>query len=189
MNGAFANQRHGREVTGVELGPEMVEGAHEHLHAVHVADLNQASRATLIGGERFDLIVFGDVREHLVDRWATLAEARALLGESGSIISALPSEGHYSSLVSLLLLRRRPFRAPGVHDSTHLRFFARRNLLEPYECAGLAVPRRRRKLRLFDPSPLNRLAKFLDFPPPRAHLAHPYIHCLGVRAPAAAALP
>lgn len=189
-SGSFLAQRHGSQVTGVELDPDMAQVARERLHAVHVADLNKTSLAALLGGERFDLIVFGDVLEHLVDPWAALADARALLSEGGSIIASLPNVGHYSTLLSLLFMRRWPYRERGIHDRTHLRFFTRKNLLELYASAGLSVLREQRKLRLLEaPSPLNRLAKAFDFPPFRSYFTFQYIHRLGVRTATAPTLP
>lgn len=183
-SGVFLNERHGSQVTGVELDPEMAKVARERLHAVHVADLNKTSLSALVGDERFDLIVFGDVLEHLIDPWATLAEARVLLGDGGSIIASLPNVGHYSTLMSLVLQRRWPYRERGIHDRTHLRFFTRKNLFELYASAGLTVLREQRKLRLLEqPSPINRLAKLFDFPPFRSYFTFQYIHRLAVRAP------
>jgi 2-polyprenyl-3-methyl-5-hydroxy-6-metoxy-1,4-benzoquinol methylase len=185
-NGELLRQRYGSEVTGIEFDAGMAALARDKLFKVFVADLNKTSLSELLPRERYDLIVFGDVLEHLIDPWTTLKEARGLLKEGGTILTSLPNVGHYSTLLSLLLFRRWPYRERGIHDRTHLRFFTRRNLLELYAQAGLEVRREERKLRLIEaPSPLNRCAKWLDFPPFRYYLTFQYIHLLGV-APRAA---
>lgn len=177
--GEFLRARHGSQVTGIELDAGMAEIARNKLLAVHVADLNRTSLAELLPGERYDLILFGDVLEHLVDPWAALRDARSLLNERGIIVASLPNVAHYSTLINLALFRRWPYRERGIHDRTHLRFFTRKNLLELYAQAGLCVLRERRKLRLIEtPSPWNAAARWLDFHPFRSYLTFQYIHLL-----------
>jgi 2-polyprenyl-3-methyl-5-hydroxy-6-metoxy-1,4-benzoquinol methylase len=185
-NGELLRHRYGSQVTGIEFDSGMASLARDKLFAVHLADLNKTSLSELLPSARYDLIVFGDVLEHLIDPWTTLSQARSLLKDGGTILTSLPNVGHYSTLLSLLLFRRWPYRERGIHDRTHLRFFTRRNLLELYAQAGLTMRREERKLRLVEaPSPLNRCAKWLDFPPFRYYLTFQYIHLLGV-APQAA---
>jgi 2-polyprenyl-3-methyl-5-hydroxy-6-metoxy-1,4-benzoquinol methylase len=180
--GDYLRVRYGSKVTGIEIDAAMAESAKSKLFAVHVADLNRTSLRAIVPTERYDLILFGDLLEHLVDPWSTLSEARAMLNEGGIILTSLPNVAHYSTLLSLLMFRRWPYRDRGIHDRTHLRFFTRKNLLELYEQAGLSILCERRKLRLLEaPSPLNVAAKWLDFPPFRAYFTFQYIHLLAAR--------
>lgn len=177
--GAVLHERYGSRVTGIEVDAGMVEVARTRLSAVHLADLNAQSLPAVVGSERYDLIHFGDVLEHLVDPWTTLAQARTLLTRHGRIIASLPNVGHWSTIANLLFLQRWPYRDRGIHDRTHLRFFTRESLNELYRTAGLSVVRERRKLRLIEHrSPVNRIARYFDFPPFRRYLTFQYMHLL-----------
>lgn len=179
-SGELLRDRHGSRVTGIELDPRMAEVARQRLFAVHVADLNQSSISEVVGSERYDLILLGDVLEHLIDPWGTLAQAQRLLSPGGRIIASLPNVAHYSTIVSLMFFRRWPYRDRGIHDRTHLRFFTRKNLVDLYAGAGLSIAREHRKLRLLEaPSPINAMARWLDFQPFRTYLTFQYIHLLG----------
>ena len=104
---------------------------------------------------------------------------RSLLNANGTIVTSFPNVGHFSTLLSLLVFRRWPYRDRGIHDRTHLRFFTRKNLLELYAAAGLSVVEEQRKLRLIEsPSALNRYAGWLDFFPFRSYLTFQYLHVL-----------
>lgn len=177
--GGYLKARHGCEVVGVEIDERMAELARAHLDRVHVGDLNRTTLIELLGPEPFDLIFLGDVLEHLVDPWTTLAHARSLLTDSGRIVASLPNVSHVSTLASLLFTQRWPYRDRGLHDRTHLRFFTRKNLVELYAQAGLVIEEEQRNLRLIDPvASINRLAKLFDFPPLRGYFTYQYLHRL-----------
>ena len=53
----------------------------------------------------FDLVIFADSLEHMIDPWAALAKARALLKPDGVLLLSLPNVGHYSVLRDLLMGR------------------------------------------------------------------------------------
>lgn len=178
--GARLKQLYSSHVEGIELDPSMAEHARSRLDSVYVADLNQVDLEAVLPAADYDLILFGDVLEHLVDPWAALATARARLATGGTIVVSLPNIRHYTTLLNLAVLGRWPYRDRGIHDRTHLRFFTRSALAELYGSAGLGVLAERRTLRLVEQgSPINRFAKFLDFPPFRSYLTFQYLHRLG----------
>jgi len=180
--GGYLKATHGCAVVGVEIDERMAEVARTQLDSVHVGDLNRTSLPELVGPERFDLILLGDVLEHLVDPWAALAHCRALLSDSGRIVASLPNISHVSTLASLIFTQRWPYRDRGLHDRTHLRFFTRKNLLELYASAGLEIEAEQRNLRLIDPvASINVLAKAFDFPPLRGYFTYQYLHRLRAR--------
>ena len=180
--GGYLKAQHGSTVVGVEIDERMAEVARTHLDQVIVGDLNRTSLLDLVGDQRFDLIFFGDVLEHLIDPWATLAAARALLAAEGRIIVSLPNINHITTLASLVFRQRWPYRDRGLHDRTHLRFFTRKNLLELYDSAGLEIEAENRNLRIIDPvASVNVVAKLFDFPPLRSYFTYQYLHRLRVR--------
>jgi 2-polyprenyl-3-methyl-5-hydroxy-6-metoxy-1,4-benzoquinol methylase len=178
-NGRYLEERKGCRVTGVELDPAMAEEASRKISKVVVADLNERALRDVIADASFDVILLGDVIEHLVDPWSTLADAKGVLREGGRIVISVPNVCHYSTILSLIVLRRWPYRDRGIHDRSHLRFFTRKNLLEMYRSCGLEIERELRNLRIVERiSKANRVAMIFDFPPFRTYFTFQYLHRL-----------
>lgn len=133
---AYAAQ--GCTVTGVELVPKTAAEARTHLDEVIEADLNVTALADIFPGRDFDVIVFGDVLEHLMDPGAVLRSAVGLLATGGAVVMSLPNVAHGS--VRLALLQGRwDYRETGLLDRTHLRFFTRESVVQMVADAGLDV--------------------------------------------------
>lgn len=88
--------------------------------------------------ERFDLVCFNDVLEHVVDPWATLGAATELLNPGGHVLAAIPSI-QYAPVTISLLRGRWDYTDEGTLDRTHVRFFTRRSMVEMFDQAGLEV--------------------------------------------------
>jgi len=144
----------GLRVTGIERDPKLANQAAVQLDDVLTGDAMELLAELEHARSRFDLVLCGDVLEHLADPWTTLRHLRALC-PTGYVVVSLPNIAHVSTIVSLLGARW-PYRDRGIHDRTHLRFFARKNLPELYASAGFVEVRRRTHHRLIErPSPLN----------------------------------
>ena len=126
----------------------MAEVARKSLDNVSEADLNVVSLAALVGEERFDDVVFGDILEHLIDPWRALRDAAAVLRPEGKVLTSIANVSHVSTLWCLVVRGRWPHQTRGIHDRTHLRFFTRRTLLELFAQAELEVEVERRNVRL-----------------------------------------
>ena len=129
---------YGNTVTGVEYDAEAAAEAEPHLHRVVVADLDQVDLAEAVGGDCFDVIVFGDVLEHLRDPLPSLRAARRMLNPGGYIVISIPNIAHGDVRMSLLLGRFR-YGNLGLLDTTHLRFFTRQSLQELLADAGFVA--------------------------------------------------
>ncbi|GAA2493540.1 class I SAM-dependent methyltransferase [Terrabacter carboxydivorans] len=92
----------------------------------------------LTGEERFDLVCFNDVLEHVVDPWATLGAATDLLQPGGHVLAAIPSI-QYAPVTISLLRGRWDYTDEGTLDRTHVRFFTRGTMTEMFDRAGLDV--------------------------------------------------
>jgi 2-polyprenyl-3-methyl-5-hydroxy-6-metoxy-1,4-benzoquinol methylase len=177
--GRYLADKFGAKVWGVEYDGAMAEVARSGLVDVWQADLNKDSLRSFPHTAEYDLIICGDILEHLIDPWLVLKEAADLLAPGGHILTSLPNIGHYTTLMHLAFLREWPYRKRGLHDRTHLRFFTRRNLAQMYAQAGLAVKAEKRNLRLWESGgPLDFLAKAVDFFPFRSFVTFQYIHLL-----------
>lgn len=178
--GGYLRHARGARVHGIEGDPRMAEVARGMLDHVDEGDLNKASLSDLVGDRRFDVIVFGDILEHLIDPWWVLAEATALLRPGGRVITSIPNVSHLSTIWSLAVRGHWPYRSRGIHDRTHLRFFTKRNLVELYGDAGLEVEAERRNVRLREAGDgwLGFIDPLLDLWPWRRLFVFQYLHVL-----------
>jgi SAM-dependent methyltransferase len=85
----------------------------------------------------FDLLLMGEVLEHLPDPEATLRRLARLLKPGGEALASTPNIGHWR-IVAGLLAGRFDYEAQGVMDRTHLKWFTPRSLRRAFEDAGLA---------------------------------------------------
>jgi len=117
----------GNTVCGVEYDAGAAEQARPHLETLLVGDLENVDLVEGFGEGSFDVVVFGDVLEHLRDPLAVLRQARPLLKPGGSVVISVPNVAHGD--VRLALLRGRfEYRNLGLLDETHVRFFTRESL-------------------------------------------------------------
>lgn len=130
-------ERPGIEVRGVEPVPDVAARARSVLDDVHVG---QAEDALPADWPRPDCVIFADVLEHLVDPWAAVRRARALLEPGGALVVSIPNVLHHS-VVADLVRGRFDYRDAGVLDRTHLRFFTAATARELIEQAGFAIER------------------------------------------------
>lgn len=159
-NGAFLKEkRPAARATGIELDRAMAAVAAEKLDEVLVGDAREKLGELSARRERFDLVLLGDVLEHLVDPWGALGIVRTLC-PAGQVLVSLPNVAHFTTLLTLGLRGYFPYRDRGIHDRTHLRFFGRANLPELFGGAGFALDELRLRYRVTErPSRLNRMTE------------------------------
>ena len=173
---ALKQSREDLRVQGIEINPDMANVAREHLDEVIEEDINSVLERRALGTTRFDCIILADVLEHLVDPWTTLRLLGEQLEPGGAVVASLPNVRHYTTLMSLFFLKRWPYRDRGIHDRTHLRFFAQRNVIDLFECAGLTITSMNRQYRVLEaPYRLNRYSRVLALPPLRDLLTFQYL--------------
>jgi 2-polyprenyl-3-methyl-5-hydroxy-6-metoxy-1,4-benzoquinol methylase/outer membrane murein-binding lipoprotein Lpp len=127
----------GCTVSGVEVDAAAAEQARSLLQDLVVGDLEQLDLAAELGTGRFDVVVLGDVLEHLRDPLPVLRSVRPLLAQGGYVVMSIPNVAHGAVRVSLLK-GRFDYRPLGLLDTTHLRFFTRESLTALLHDAGLA---------------------------------------------------
>jgi 2-polyprenyl-3-methyl-5-hydroxy-6-metoxy-1,4-benzoquinol methylase/glycosyltransferase involved in cell wall biosynthesis len=126
----------GHEVWGVEPFEEAAAKAKEVLHYVHVGFIQEFF---LQNKEiRFDVIVFGDVLEHLTDPVDVLKQAAEFLNENGIVVASIPNVAHIA-IRAMMLEGRWDYSDLGILDRTHLRFFTRNTLVDLFSESNYEV--------------------------------------------------
>lgn len=92
-----------------------------------VGDIESPELYKQISAERFDVIAFGDVLEHLRDPEGALVKMRGLLTPEGYVVASIPNVAHRSVRLSLLFGEFN-YADAGLLDRTHLRFFTRKTI-------------------------------------------------------------
>lgn len=128
----------GHRVTGVEPDAPSAQAARERLTEVFAGGFDAFLDAH--PDRDFDVVVFGDVLEHLVDPVDALQRARRHLRPGGSIVVSVPNVAH-GSVRAMLLEGRWDYADKGILDHTHLRFFTRTGLAQLLADAGFALER------------------------------------------------
>ncbi len=124
-------------VTAVEYDAAAAADLEGIAERVVVGDLNHpATLSNLEPG--FEVILAGDVLEHLIDPHAVLARAAQLLAPEGRVVISLPHVGHVDVRLALLS-GRFDYRPWGLLDRTHLRFFTIDTIREMVHAAGLSI--------------------------------------------------
>lgn len=109
-------------LAGIELDPEAAREGAPFFDRAIVGDLLEGLRGPWPGP--FDVVVAGDILEHLPDPEVALRIVRSLLAPDGILLASLPNVANVTVRASLLLGRFR-YAPRGILDATHLRFFTR----------------------------------------------------------------
>jgi len=138
-NGALMKRAGAREVIGIELDADACTKARKHLDQVLPGDLTDVD-LTPIADRPFDVVLMIDVLEHLVDPAATLRRMTALLKPGGLVVASIPNVAHVW-VIANLLAKRWPQKDRGIFDRTHVRFFAKRDMVALLHSADLEIVR------------------------------------------------
>jgi 2-polyprenyl-3-methyl-5-hydroxy-6-metoxy-1,4-benzoquinol methylase len=129
----------GNVVWGADSAAEVQELASERLDRFILADVTSPqAMAEALGDERFGVIVFADVLEHLPDPVATLRLYAPYLEPDGRLIVSVPNVAVWYVRLGMLL-GRFDYTPTGTLDRTHLRFFTRKTLARALADAGFEV--------------------------------------------------
>ena len=128
------------DVIGVEIDAAAAEQARAYCREVHVLDLNAPESIGNLGSGAFDVVLLGDVLEHLVRPDATLLKLRPVLSPQGTLVISLPNVVHWVTRQEILFGQFN-YESWGTLDHTHLRFFTTRSARALIEAAGYRITR------------------------------------------------
>jgi 2-polyprenyl-3-methyl-5-hydroxy-6-metoxy-1,4-benzoquinol methylase len=136
--GAGLRRAGATHLTGIEVVPEQAELARAHYDHVVAAPV-EAALEELDGP--FDTILCLDVLEHLVDPERVMRDLHRVAAPGARLQVSLPNARHVSLLTDLVVRGTFGYTEWGHRDSTHLRWFTRRDIVDAMERNGWAVQR------------------------------------------------
>jgi O-antigen biosynthesis protein len=148
-------EEQGAEVIGLDVSVDAVAIASTRITKAMVADVEVDELPELLANS-FDLILCGDVLEHLRFTEHVLARLRGWIAPDGKLVVSVPNATHFSVLRELLLRRNWRYEDGGMFDRGHYRLFTRRSLVRLLDEHGFVVdevtsirrlPRRARLVR------------------------------------------
>ena len=126
----------GCNVVGIELDPDAAEVAEQWAEHVVVGDIDEGDVWNYVKDESFDVVVLGDVLEHLRDPLGSLRQAVRKIKPTGYVVTSLPNIAHGD--VRIACSRGDSgTRETGLLDRTHMRFFTLETIRELLSQAGL----------------------------------------------------
>jgi 2-polyprenyl-3-methyl-5-hydroxy-6-metoxy-1,4-benzoquinol methylase len=127
------------KVTGVEYVAQAAERARPYCQQLVIGDVEKSEVLDQLSG-LYDVILAGDILEHLHHPERVLQQLRARLQPGGCWIISVPNIAHWS-VRKELLMGRFNFTERGIMDATHLRWFTRRTLVDLLQKTGYRVER------------------------------------------------
>jgi 2-polyprenyl-3-methyl-5-hydroxy-6-metoxy-1,4-benzoquinol methylase len=124
---------------GVEYEPAMAARAEGRFERLWVGDATQLRFDDEIAAESLDLVLALDVLEHLVDPWTMVRRLSPLVAPGGRLIVSVPNIRNWKFIWRLLIAGDFHYRASGLLDRTHLRFFVRDTAAELATAGGLRL--------------------------------------------------
>lgn len=123
------------EVTGIEL--VSLPGTMQHdplIDRLIIGDIEKMDPG--LSEKYFDVIICGDVLEHLTDPWSMMKKIANYLKDDGVIIISVPNIREYHIMYRIFFLGDFRYTDQGILDKTHLRFFCKKNIIEMLSATG-----------------------------------------------------
>ena len=128
------------ETVGIEINQKAAADSLDHLDGLIIGDVETMDLP--YSDKYFDYILFADVLEHFINPSRVLHKCKNLLSDDGYIIAALPNIKHYSVLLGLILFDEFKYTdRGGLLDSSHLRFFTKKEIIRMFRDEQLEARR------------------------------------------------
>ena len=130
--------KRGNKVTAVEIDISNRDLLSKVAEKVIITDLDRLDLVDKLQGEKFDVIIAGDVLEHTTRSGLILLQLQELLKEDGYVVASIPNIAHGD--VRLTMLEGNfPYAESGLLDKTHLQFFTRSSVKELFNDNGFHI--------------------------------------------------
>ena len=152
-----ANTDKNNEVMGIEPDPDRAAAARARgMDAI----CGYLSAEFFTEHGNFDVIIFGDVLEHLPDPASMVSLALTGLRPGGYLLISVPNVAHWTVRWQLLF-GNFDYNSSGIRDATHLRWFTRKTLEKFLQAQGMEIVEFRHSSGFYTPDydifPWNRL--------------------------------
>jgi O-antigen biosynthesis protein len=119
-SGDLGRSLHGKQckVTGWDLKFDRINANREFYQALEERNVETQG----LGDEKYDVVVFSDVLEHLNDPEKVLVKSRESLRSGGMVLISLPNVAYLDNRLGLLKGNWN-YTDEGILDRTHLKFF------------------------------------------------------------------
>lgn len=134
-NADYLKEKGATYIAGIELSSKHGKVAKKKMDDVFTGSVEGELPGWLLN-TKFDLLICGDVIEHLINPWKTLSTLRNLMSPSGYLLASIPNVRHYSVIKDLVFKGRFHYVSSGLLDRTHLRFFTKSEIVELFENSG-----------------------------------------------------
>ena len=134
----YLTQKRGCSVVGIEIDPAAAAQAEKSCREVLVRDLGARDWISGLPKKAFDVVLIGDVLEHLADPAALLFQIRSLLDSNAILVISLPNIVHWITRLKILF-GHFDYELGGTLDHTHLRFYTPKTAREMIESAGYRI--------------------------------------------------
>lgn len=131
-------QKQDNSVTGIELHQPALDRAKPYLVQAIQGDVESIETWQKLDNQKFDVILFMHILEHLVDPKSVLEYAREHLKDGGKIVICIPNISNWNSRLNIFR-GNFSYTDTGIMDRTHLRFFNYFTMIELIEEAGYQV--------------------------------------------------
>jgi len=128
----------GNKVTGIEIDQEAAIITQQYCEQMITGDVETLNLDEIITVASFDVILCGDVLEHLKKPETTLKKLRKFLKPDGYLVVSLPNFCHGDVLLNLLNGDFH-YTSMGLLDETHLHFFGLKNIYSVFTDCGYQI--------------------------------------------------
>lgn len=123
------NRKLASEVAGIELVE--IPGSNQSNKLIDKFIIANVEQTTLLLLEaHYDIILIGDVLEHLENPWQTVTNLSSYLKPGGIFIASVPNIRFFTAMYKIYVKGDFGYKESGLFDKTHLRFFCKKNIIQ-----------------------------------------------------------
>ena len=131
-------QARGCRVVGIEVDADVARAAEPFVEKLVIGNFDDGALWKELEGEEFDVVLFGDVLEHLKSPLDALRAAVGHLRPSGMVVISVPNITHADVKIAMIK-GQFPYAESGLLDRTHIHFFTKESLAHLLHEAGLVA--------------------------------------------------
>lgn len=135
--GSYFMKNQNCNVIGIEINQKAYEIAKDNLDDVIKGNVETIDLS--FEKNYFDVIIMGDVLEHLVNPVSTLLKLQPFLKEKGNILITVPNVRNWKVVSKLLFDDSWEYADWGILDFTHMRFFTKKSIISLLNRSSISV--------------------------------------------------